>query len=84
MKAAVWFLLGLLLIVLLLFARQIMPHVGAGNPLIRLCRFVGPPLIEAWRREYNEERPKKVLGGLIRTAYAKQLATKSTTVATGL
>ena len=41
MKAAVWFLLGLVLIVLLLFGRQIMPHVGAGNPLIRLCRFVG-------------------------------------------
>jgi putative transposase len=41
-------------------------------------------LIEAWRREYNEERPKKVLGGLTPAAYAKQLATKSTTVATGL
>jgi len=41
-------------------------------------------LIEAWRREYNEERPKKTLGGLTPTAYAKQLAAKSTTVATGL
>ena len=41
-------------------------------------------LIEDWRREYNEERPKKVLGGLTPAAYAKQLATKSTTVATGL
>jgi putative transposase len=41
-------------------------------------------LIEAWRREYNEERPKKVLGGLTPAAYAKQLATKATTVATGL
>jgi transposase InsO family protein len=41
-------------------------------------------LIEAWRREYNEERPKKGLGGLTPAAYAKQLATKSTTVATGL
>ena len=41
-------------------------------------------LIEAWRREYNEERPKKVLGGLPPAAYAQQLATKSTTVATGL
>ena len=41
-------------------------------------------LIEAWRREYNEERPKKVLGGLTPAAYAKQLATKSTTVAIGL
>ena len=41
-------------------------------------------LIEAWRHEYNEERPKKVLGGLTPAAYAQQLATKSTTVATGL
>ena len=31
-------------------------------------------LIEAWRREYNEERPKQALGGLTPRAYAKQLA----------
>ncbi|MFB9115262.1 IS3 family transposase [Xanthomonas arboricola pv. corylina] len=31
-------------------------------------------IIETWRREYNEERPKKVLGGLTPAAYAKQLA----------
>ena len=30
--------------------------------------------IETWRREYNEERPKKALGGLTPSAYAKQLA----------
>ena len=47
MKAAVWFLLGLVLIVLLVFGRQIMLHVGAGNPLIRLCRFVGALLSHA-------------------------------------
>ena len=41
-------------------------------------------LIEAWRREYNEERPKKALGGLTPAAYARQLARKSATVATGL
>ena len=41
-------------------------------------------LIEAWRREYNEERPKKALGGLTPAAYAKQLAAKSATVVTGL
>ena len=41
-------------------------------------------LIEAWRREYNEERPKKALGGLTPAAYARQLASKSATVATGL
>ena len=34
-------------------------------------------LIEAWRREYNEERPKKSLGGLTPAAYAKQLLAKS-------
>ena len=29
--------------------------------------------IESWGREYNEERPKKALGGLTPAAYAKQL-----------
>lgn len=37
-------------------------------------------VIEAWRCEYNEERPKKSLGGLTPTAYAKQLAGKSATL----
>jgi len=32
--------------------------------------------IERWRREYNEERPKKALGGLTPAAYAKQLTEK--------
>ena len=41
-------------------------------------------VIEAWRREYNEERPKKALDGLTPAAYAKKLAGKSVTVATGL
>lgn len=36
--------------------------------------------IEAWRREYNEERPKKSLGGLTPLAYAQQLAGKSVTL----
>lgn len=31
-------------------------------------------VIETWRREYNEERPKKALGGMTPGAYAKQLA----------
>ena len=39
-------------------------------------------IIEAWRREYNEEQPKKALGGLTPAAYAKQLVEKSATVAT--
>lgn len=41
-------------------------------------------VIEAWRREYNEERPKKSLGGLTPSAYASQLAGKSATLAPGL
>jgi putative transposase len=31
-------------------------------------------IIETWRREYNEERPKKALGGMTPSDYAKQLA----------
>lgn len=37
-------------------------------------------VIEAWRREYNEERPKKSLGGLTPAQYAKQLAIKAVTM----
>jgi putative transposase len=33
-------------------------------------------VIEAWRQEYNEERPKKSLGGMTPSAFARQLATK--------
>ena len=36
--------------------------------------------IERWRREYNEERPKKKLGGLTPAQYAKQLAIKAVTM----
>jgi transposase InsO family protein len=36
-------------------------------------------VIEDWRREYNDERPKKALGGLTPTAYAQQLTTRSET-----
>lgn len=31
-------------------------------------------VIETWRREYNEERPKKALGGLTPAAYARRMA----------
>ena len=42
-------------------------------------------IIEAWRQEYNNERPKKALGGLTPAAYAKQLAEANTvSSATGL
>ena len=32
---------------------------------------------ETWRREYNEERPKKARGGMTPSAYAEQLAMKA-------
>lgn len=41
-------------------------------------------IIAAWRRESNEERPKRALGGLTPAAYARQLANKSATVIPGL
>jgi putative transposase len=40
--------------------------------------------IQTWRREYNEDRPKKALGGLTPSAYAKQLAAKADTINSGL
>ena len=36
--------------------------------------------IETWRREYNDERPKKALGGLTPSAYARHLVGKSNTL----
>ena len=41
-------------------------------------------LMEAWCREYNEERPKKGLGGLTPVRYAKQLVAERSTVTVGL
>lgn len=43
-------------------------------------------IIETWRREYNDERPKKALGGLTPAAYAQQLTTgtKAAKVTAGL
>jgi transposase InsO family protein len=38
-------------------------------------------IIDTWCREYNEERPKKSLGGLTPAAYAKTLAQKSVKLA---
>jgi putative transposase len=34
-------------------------------------------VIEAWRREYNQERPKKSRGGMTPAAYAKQIAERT-------
>lgn len=33
-------------------------------------------VVETWRKEYNEERPKRSLGGLTPVAYAKTLIQK--------
>ncbi len=41
-------------------------------------------VIRAWVREYNEERPKRTLGGLTPAQHAKQLAAKAVTFETGL
>jgi len=41
-------------------------------------------VIETWRREYNEERPKKGLGGLTPAAYAKRLIRETSTFTAGL
>ena len=40
--------------------------------------------IERWRREYNEDRPKKAIGGLTPAAYAKQLAGEPANIHPGL
>jgi len=39
---------------------------------------------ESWRRDYNEERPKRALGGLTPAQYAAQLAAKKANISTGL
>jgi transposase InsO family protein len=43
-------------------------------------------VIETWRREYNDERPKKGLGGLTPAAFALRLTaqTKTAKVTAGL
>jgi len=41
-------------------------------------------VIESWRRQYNEERPKKSLAGLTPAHYARALATERSTVTAGL
>ena len=41
-------------------------------------------VIETWRQEYNEERPKKGLGGLTPAAYGRQLVKETGTVTAGL
>ena len=37
-------------------------------------------VIETWRREYNEERPKRVLDGLTPAEYARRLREKAITI----
>lgn len=40
-------------------------------------------VIETWRREYNEQRPKRSLGGLTPAQFAKQLAIKAVNMPDG-
>ena len=40
-------------------------------------------VIEAWRQEYNEERPKKRLGGLTPADYGRRLIRETSTVTAG-
>jgi transposase InsO family protein len=40
-------------------------------------------LIERWRREYNEERPKRALGGMTPSQYAQQMKDNSSKVTVG-
>ena len=40
--------------------------------------------LDAWMREYNEERPKKRLGGLTPAAYGRRLMSETSTVTAGL
>lgn len=40
--------------------------------------------IERWRREYNDERPKKALGGMTPSDYARRLAAGAVTINSGL
>ena len=41
-------------------------------------------VIETWRQEYNDERPKNGLGGLTPAVYARRLMTRTSTVTAGL
>jgi transposase InsO family protein len=41
-------------------------------------------VIEAWRQEYNDERPKKSLGGLTPALYARKLTDERSIVTAGL
>jgi transposase InsO family protein len=41
-------------------------------------------VIETWRREYNDERPKRTLGGLTPSEYAKQISQKADTLTVSL
>jgi putative transposase len=38
-------------------------------------RAASQSIIETWRREYNDERPKKALGGLMPAADARHVTT---------
>jgi transposase InsO family protein len=41
-------------------------------------------LIETWKKNYNDERPKRTLGGLTPSEYAKQIGQKADTLIVSL
>jgi transposase InsO family protein len=41
-------------------------------------------VIETWRKEYNDERPKRILSGLTPTEYPKQISQKAETLTVSL
>ena len=52
------------------------PGVNLAVPSLAHARTV----IETWRREYNEERPKESLGGLTPAEHATTLAVRAITM----
>ena len=54
------------------------------NELWFTSRAHAQAVIETWRREYHEERPKKGLGGLTPADYGRRLIRETSTVTAGL
>jgi len=65
-----------------------LPRVIRTNNDKEFCGFThllhARTVIETWRREYDEERPRKALGGLTPSAYAEHLVANAATMTLGL